>query len=72
VLLRLRPDPAPAHAAAGRVEARLGKLGELEAGDRLQGLAGIVEDAVVTAQVAGVVVGDLLRVLAGESQLAVF
>jgi len=62
------PDPASAHAAAHAVLTGFGQVKELEAGYLLKDAPGFIIDAVVAAQVAGVMVGDLLPVLLGNGK----
>ena len=60
---RFHPDPATASAATEAVYPRIGHLIQLQTGDLLQDLARLVVYAVMPAQVARVMVGDLLPIL---------
>jgi len=63
MLLCLCPYPASSHAAAEAVSFCLGKLGEFKTGYCSKDASGVIIDAVMAAQVAGVMVDDLLPVL---------
>src|SRR6266540_2743663 len=67
----LHPDPAAAAAATEAVLPALLHLGEVRAGYAIKHVARRVEDSVVPAEIAGIVVGDLLVVVPHRLELAV-
>ncbi|VTR65615.1 hypothetical protein DESC_350080 [Desulfosarcina cetonica] len=62
ILLRFHPDASAAAAAAQALHAGFAQFEEFNPRHTFQHLAGFVEDLVVPAQIAGVVVGDLFLI----------